>query len=178
MAITLLLAGNVVFLLLWIHSRMAYRKLLKLKLEKEEELFHVPSGTDFKSVQPQDYTDTQLLINLKHLFRKEKIFLEPDLGINDVAKKLGCSKAAVSKAINTHLHKNFPTLLNDYRIEESIRLLSDKETQNYKMEVISTMSGYKNRQVFHAAFKKATGITPNHFRDISRKETASSPTEI
>jgi len=46
-------------------------------------------------------------------------------------------------------------------------LLTNNKTSNYKMEVISDMCGFNNRQVFHAAFKKETGLTPNDFRKMA-----------
>ena len=74
----------------------------------------------------------------------------------------------LSHVINAYLHQNFSSLLNSYRIKESLKLLGDPQFFHEKMEVIGEMCGYNNRQVFHQAFKKEMGITPNHFRNIQK----------
>ncbi len=164
-------SAAVIFLILFVKARLAYKKLLKMTWSGQKEYNSLqPSNPDFPDIQPDNYADTELLINLKHLFRKEKVYLDPDLSISDLAGKLNSNKTAVSKLINTHLQKNFPTLLNEFRVNEAMLVLADPKNDVYKMEVIGEMCGYKNRQVFHNAFKKATGVTPAHFRKISRKK--------
>lgn len=161
----------VIFLILFIKARLAYKKILKMTWNSQKEYNGIqPADPDFPAVNPDNYADTELLINMKHLFRKEKVYLDPDLSINDLALKLNSNKTAVSKIINSNLQKNFPSLLNEYRINEAMNILADPKNDVYKMEVIGEMCGYKNRQVFHNAFKKATGVTPAHFRNINRKQ--------
>lgn len=166
----ILSCGNIVFLLLFIHSRKAYNKLLKRSLNRKENPYPIADNFKHTEINPQDNADAQLLINLQHLMRKDKIFLDPELNIQDLAHKLGTNKIVASRIINSYYKKNFPTLLNEYRINEAVRLLMN-EGKNYKLEIISEMCGYKSRQVFHSAFKKETGVTPNYFRKVSIEQS-------
>lgn len=68
--------------------------------------------------------------------------------------------------VNSYFGKNFPSLLNEYRVREAIRMLSDRSYHKYKLEEIGEISGYKNRQVFYCVFKKMTGVVPSDFRKM------------
>ena len=77
---------------------------------------------------------------------------------------VGTNKSRLSHVINTGLGQNYASLVNRYRVKESIQLLSDEQYFLEKLEAIGEMCGYSNRQAFHAAFKKEMGITPNAWR--------------
>ncbi|MCH3924820.1 MAG: helix-turn-helix transcriptional regulator [Bacteroidales bacterium] len=156
------------FLFLYLEKRRAYKKLVSKNMECAKRPMLIIKDLDLDNINFSDIKDKQILIALQDAFEKDKVFLNKDITINDLSKQLNTNKNNLSKLINTYLNKTFPTLLNEYRINEAIKLLVDKKTCNYKMEAISEMCGYNNRQVFHCAFKKETGITPNDFRKMSQ----------
>jgi AraC-like DNA-binding protein len=158
------------FLFLYLEKQRAYKKLVSKNMQYAQKPIITEKDIYFKTNNIPDNKDKQLLINLQELFEKEKIYLNKDLNIIDLSKQMSTNKNILSKLINTYLNKTFPTLLNEYRVNEAIQLLTDKKTSNYKMEVISEMCGYNNRQVFHSAFKKETGVTPNDFRKLMKNE--------
>jgi YesN/AraC family two-component response regulator len=119
------------------------------------------------NVSQFDIKDREILLNCIALFRKEKIYLKSEITIQEIAKLLNSNKTNISRLINSYYHKNFPTVVNEYRIKEAIHLLSDNKAGAYKLEVISEMCGFRNRQVFHQAFKRVTGMTPHDFRKTS-----------
>jgi AraC-like DNA-binding protein len=59
---------------------------------------------------------------------------------------------------------NYSCLLNEYRVNDAKYLLADKRDANKRVEEISTMVGFSNRQSFYAAFYKNVGETPNDYR--------------
>jgi AraC-like DNA-binding protein len=59
---------------------------------------------------------------------------------------------------------NFSCLVNEYRIKDALRLLSDKKHADKNVEEISAMVGFANRQSFYAAFYRIVGETPNGYR--------------
>lgn len=165
--LSLAVAVAAVFIVLFIQSRRAYKKLLKKNLQNQENTFRLSEKIDFENVKTQTSADRDLVGQLQVLFEEQKVYLEPDININVLAKKMGTSRGVLSHVINQYFHKSFPALLNQYRVNEALRLLTDKSSKDYKLEVIGEMCGYRNRQVFHSAFKRETGITPNHFRKVS-----------
>ena len=162
------LAAATLFFVLFVQSRKAYKILLKKNLQKQEDTFSFSDNIDFENVTTESPADRDMVALLRKLLEEEKVYLQPDLTINDLAKKMGTNRTTLSRIINQYFQKLFPALLNHYRVEEALRLLTDHSTREWKLEVIGEMCGYRNRQVFHSAFKRETGITPNHFRKISR----------
>jgi AraC-like DNA-binding protein len=159
------------FFFLYLEKQRAYKKLVSKNMQCAQRPIIMTKDIDVTMLNISDNKDKQLLMSLQEMFEQEKIYLNKDLNIIDLSKQLNTNKNILSKLINTYLNKTFPSLINEYRVNEAIKLLTDKKTSNYKMEVISEMCGYNNRQVFHSAFKKETGVTPNDFRKMSEQET-------
>ncbi len=170
--IAILSIALLVFIGLYVKWRIAYRRLLKKSLVHTERSFDIVETVDFSAVQSELPMENEMLSDLQRLMEQEKIFLQKDLTIVKLAKQLGTNRATLSHLINSRFHKNFPKFLNEYRVKEAIKLLSDEKTGNYKIEVIGDMCGYKNRQVFHSSFKRETGVTPTQYREMeSAKES-------
>lgn len=69
------------------------------------------------------------------------------------------------------MHQSFYELLNEYRVREACRRLSDEEHYGHlTIEAISISLGYKSRTTLLNAFKKQTGLTPTEYQRISRKQ--------
>ncbi len=161
------LAAAIVFLVLFIQSRYAYKKLLKKNLEEQESTFTFSDKIDYADIKADDSVEQDIIERLKVLLEDKKVYLDPDLTLVQLAKQMGTNRATLSHVVNQYFHKTFPALLNQYRVNEALRQLTDPAKKDYKLEAIGEMCGYRNRQVFHSAFKRETGITPNHFRKIS-----------
>lgn len=168
--LTVLAMSNILFLILFIHSRWAYRKLMQKSLETEEKKNALVETASYNIEVVPDEQERRILRDLQKAMEQEKVFLDPTISVQDLAKRLGTNRTSLSHIINTHLNQNFASLLNSYRIKEAVNLLSDPQHFDDKMEAVGEMCGYNNRQVFHAAFKKEMGITPNHFRNINKRK--------
>ncbi|MCR4964312.1 MAG: AraC family transcriptional regulator [Bacteroidales bacterium] len=154
---------------MFIQSRKAYKRLLKKNLEEQQTAFTFSDKIDFEDMKPDSPVDEGLIAQLQTLFEVDKVYLDSDLTLNQLAKKVGTNRATLSHVINQYFHKSFPAMLNQYRVNEALHLLTEKNSKDYKLEVIAEMCGYRNRQVFHSAFKRETGITPKHFRKVSEE---------
>jgi|GEM_PF-1101433 len=157
-----------VFLFLYLEKQRAYKNLVKQNMLWANRMSAIDTLSQHNQNSIED-KEQAVLNKLIDSFAKDKIYLQSDITINELAKMLGTTRAVLSKIINTYFQKNFSSLLNEYRIKEAIKLLTDPKTQNYKLEAIAQMCGYNNRQVFHAAFKKETSLTPLDFKELSNK---------
>jgi len=159
-----------VFFFLYIEKRKAY----KLLVDKNTQCAQLPvmnvSSISYDTLHPDSDVDRRILEQVQQLFEQEKIYLDSSLTIESLAAKIGCNRQTLSHCINQYMECTFPTLLNRYRVNEAIRLLTSPQTMNYKMESISLMAGYNNRQVFHSAFKKETGLTPSEFKQVAQSK--------
>lgn len=93
-------------------------------------------------------------------FRKEELFLHPDITLEDVAASLQIPKYKLSNIIKYSGYNNFYDFINKHRIEKSIHLLS-KMPQNHVIDSIIEQSGFKSRATFYRVFKQTTGKTPS-----------------
>lgn len=159
-----------VFFFLYIEKRKAY----KILVDKNTQCAQLPvmnvAAISYDTLQPDNNADKRILEKVHQLFEQEKIYLDSNLTIESLATKIGCNRQTLSHCINQYMECTFPTMLNRYRVNEAVRLLTSSKTMNYKMESISSMCGYNNRQVFHSAFKKETGLTPSEFKQVAQSK--------
>ncbi|TGJ98952.1 helix-turn-helix domain-containing protein [Leptospira langatensis] len=102
---------------------------------------------------------------LLRLLKREKIYLKKSLKEEDVAKEMGITVHQLSEIINTEFKTSFPSLLNQYRVEEAKFLLI--ENPNESTARIGENAGFSSRSAFYLEFKKVTGSNPNSFRKAS-----------
>lgn len=94
----------------------------------------------------------------------QKKYKQPNFSASDLAKMLKTNTRYLSAVVNSKFKMNFSCLLNEYRIRDAKRMLTDKRYVGKNIEEISAMSGFANRQSFYAAFYRIVGITPNEYR--------------
>lgn len=106
-----------------------------------------------------------LMEKIELLMEKEKLYQETELTLQQLAQKLNVPTYQVSQALNEGMKKNFYDLVNNYRVEEAKRLLSDTTNRNYTILSIGFEAGFNSKTTFNTVFKKFTGFTPTEFRD-------------
>ena len=96
---------------------------------------------------------------------------QQDLTVERLAEAVGVHEKTVSAVINEATGKNFNTLLNEYRIREVCKRLTDVEHYGQMTnETIAEGLGYKSRSHFIRTFKKVTGLTPSQYQKIAYQE--------
>jgi len=91
-----------------------------------------------------------------------QLHLNPNLTLAQLAKRAGCPSAAVSQVLNDKLDKSFNLYVNEFRIAEAKKLLTDEP--ELKLETVAERCGFNSSSTFFAAFKKIAGQTPARFR--------------
>jgi len=110
----------------------------------------------------------RVINRLEKLMETEKIYTRPDLTIDKLARRINTNRTYLSQIINEKHHKNYSNFINDFRIKEAMRLLSDPEKkEKYSIDAIANEAGFHTISNFNSVFKKQTGITPSIFRKIS-----------
>ena len=69
----------------------------------------------------------------------------------------------LSQIINQSFKKNFNGYLNEFRINEAIKQLSDISNKKTIQEILFD-SGFNTVSNFYSEFKKLTGLTPQEYR--------------
>ncbi len=94
----------------------------------------------------------------------EKKFKDVDYNTQQLCADLRTNSRYVSAVCATRFHKSYPELVNDYRVNEAMSLLTDKRFAKMTMEDIGEMAGFSTRQSFYANFYQRMGITPRQYR--------------
>ena len=94
----------------------------------------------------------------------QKKYRDKEYSAKKLAEDLGTNTRYISAVVNVRFHMNYTSFVNKYRIDEAMSILVDKRYQNLRMEEVSDMVGFANRQSFYASFYRIVGTTPREYR--------------
>ena len=94
----------------------------------------------------------------------QKKYRDKDYSAKRLAEDLGTNTRYISAVVNVRFHMNYTSFVNKYRIDEAMSILVDKRYQDLRMEEVSDMVGFANRQSFYASFFKIMGVTPRDYK--------------
>lgn len=112
-------------------------------------------------------------VRLRQLMIDEKLYLEPNLQLPQVASRLNVSTNLLSQAINQLEKKNFYELVNQYRIEHFKGLLQNPANSHFSILALGLDSGFNSKASMNRVFKEFTGLTPSQFQKMENQ--ASNP---
>jgi AraC-like DNA-binding protein len=132
---------------------------------KQPELFKV--SEEQKIVQKKERLSENesaiLKDRLDSLMTNERVFMENDLTLSDVAKQLKTSTNNISWVLNTVYDTTFYDFINGYRVKEFIQKIENKEHLNHTILALSLDSGFNSKSTFNKAFKILMKDTPSNF---------------
>jgi AraC-like DNA-binding protein len=109
-------------------------------------------------------TVDEVLPRLTQMMEEEKVYLDADLTLKKLAKRLNVHYNHLSQIINERMGKSFNDFINSYRIGEAKVKLADPAEGKKTILEIAYDTGFYSKSVFNTAFKKFTGKTPSEFR--------------
>jgi len=118
------------------------------------------------TVKRQSFTMEQRLVYkdlIESHFSKNSPFIKHRYSIRDLSAEIDVPSYLLSAFINQEYGKNFSEFVNENRVSYLIDLASQNpgHFQNYTLEVLGQMGGFKSRASFIAAVKRKTGKTPS-----------------
>lgn len=109
----------------------------------------------------------RLLNSITTILEDVSVISNSDFNLSMLAEKAGSNTKYVSSIINDVYGKNFKTVLNEYRIREACRRLTDKDHYgNMTIQAIYEEVGYNSAASFIQAFKKVNGMTPSVYQKL------------
>ena len=164
----------IVFLIMYNKNRRQLADQLSIK--KNKEIVKYETVIDNSVIEPKEIIEpkdsnstlseefkTMLELSISKKIRKEKLYLKNDFTLHDLAKILDTNRRYVSQVINERFEQNFSSFINEFRIKEAMKLMSDPNYQKFTIDSISKKVGFNSISAFNGAFKKVTGITPSTF---------------
>lgn len=102
--------------------------------------------------------------NIKNIMEKQRLFIDPEFTLNDLAEKTGYSVHNISQIINSS-GRNFYDFVNFYRVEEVKQYLCDPEkTKKHTILSLAFDAGFNSKAAFNKIFKNLTGQTPSQYK--------------
>ena len=102
--------------------------------------------------------DDTLSADFKRLMNDKKLFLQPNLTLEDVADILHSNKTYVSRMVNNSYGQGFSELMNRMRVDYAKEyILSHRSARQSE---IARNCGFLSASSFNTVFKKVTGTTP------------------
>lgn len=94
--------------------------------------------------------------------RRDKLFLNYQLGRDDYARIMGIDKNRFATVLKEQAGNNLSAYLNNLRLEHSIELF--RLHPEYSINEIATQSALPNISTFYRLFKEKYGMSPSVFR--------------
>ncbi len=129
-----------------------------------EDFADLPGEPDAKhmSVATLNEACAKLLPALVRLVDGERIFLQPNLSLGDIALRLGTNRTYISHIINTEFECSFYDFINGKRISFAQELITCNPGLSH--EQVAEMAGFVSASTFSRVFKKQTGKTFSQWR--------------
>ena len=100
---------------------------------------------------------------LSTLMQDEKVYLDPELTLSQLASQIGCSMDHMSQLINTEFGTDFHILMKERRLRLARDLLlEESDDPNYAYRV-AARAGFQSFEDFADSFKEMFGMTPTMF---------------
>lgn len=107
-----------------------------------------------------------LMEKIDALMKDRELYKNSNISVDKIASILGEKNRNVSAAINCYRKKNFKTYINEYRVAEAVRLLSEDKKNRLTVDAIAFERGFTDRSNFYRVFKKHKGTSPTDFRNM------------
>lgn len=152
-------------------------RLQHLKLYRSYQLI-VDKDTDLlPAVAPNPVSSTvsgklkqhqvqDLLDKINQAMSDVALISNPDFSLETLSRHIGSNTRYVSAVINESYGMNFKTLLNEHRIREAVRLLTNPNS-TLSVADVAISTGYNSSTSFINAFKKIKGMTPAVYRRLA-----------
>ncbi len=109
-----------------------------------------------------------LLLKLNDYLELEKPYLDENISLNQLSQRFETSPNQLSQAINEGLGLNLYQLINQYRLREVKRKLSDPKEDHKTILALAFESGFQSKASFNRIFKKSENTTPVEYRRNNR----------
>ena len=107
----------------------------------------------------------ELIHRIGTLMEEEKLYLNSELKLNDVADALNTNRNLISSCINSQQGCSFSQFVNGYRVEYAKNLIRRKP--DMKISEVWMQSGFSTETSFFRTFKAVTGMTPTEWKNTN-----------
>jgi AraC-like DNA-binding protein len=104
-----------------------------------------------------------LRAKLESLMTAEKLYLDNELSLPQLAEAMGVSVHDLSFLLNEKIGLNFFQFVNAYRVEEAKQIMLSDKYKHLNILGIAYSAGFSSKTTFNTVFKTQTGMSPSAF---------------
>ncbi|UCE42294.1 MAG: AraC family transcriptional regulator, partial [Candidatus Aminicenantes bacterium] len=144
---------------------MVFANLIVFKGLRQPEIFAgIEEKPKYQGSPLTKQEKEEYLQRLQAYMESERPYLSPSLTIDILAKRLSISSRYLSQVINESLGVNFFDYVNDFRVSEAKRILTDASSNQRNILDVLFDSGFNTKSAFNSVFKQHTGMTPSEYK--------------
>ena len=128
---------------------------------------HAPSEPPPMPYQKAALAPAQVLAieaGLRQAMECDKLYLESDLTLAQLAQALAVSPHQLSQFLSQHLGLSFYDYVNGLRVDAVKATLARPQSARRSLLEIALECGFGSKSTFNAVFKKSTGLSPTAYR--------------
>ncbi|MGL5888885.1 MAG: helix-turn-helix domain-containing protein [Bacteroidia bacterium] len=111
--------------------------------------------------------DEALLFRIREAMQTDKLYLNPELSLYQLARHLNMPAKLISATINRGTNQTFQAFVNSYRVKEVINRLEAGHQKQLTLLAIAFDCGFNSKATFNRVFREQTGKTPGNFVSTS-----------
>ena len=138
-------------------------RTMKEYINKKTEPSEENRKEKYQKSRMEEKTAMLIIGKLNECMEKDRLYLNPDLKLQDVAKVVKCNTGELSQVLNMFMNIGFTDYVNKYRIDEFIKRIQDKSASRYTLVSLSEQCGFSSRTSFFRSFKKFKGMSPAEY---------------
>lgn len=153
--------------LLWLPTILSSLSLLSLGVLSLTQAIEIQSDeasaeAPFREIDAEK--DRAIVAAVDAYVAKQKPYLDPDLTLSRLSRKLLIPAKQLSAAINRAKGENVSRFVNRHRIEEACRLLMERRSVTAAM----LDSGFNTKSNFNREFLRVKGVSPSQWLDAQK----------
>lgn len=117
---------------------------------------------------PEIPADPDRLADVVRALEERRLYRDPDLTLEGLARHVGLPASAVSHLLNAGLRRSFSQTINGYRLDEVKRRLLTRDAERLTILALAFEAGFNSKATFNRTFKEETGLTPREYRKRSQ----------
>ena len=105
----------------------------------------------------------QIISLLQKSMKDDKLYLNPELNLEAVAKHTGIVAKMISTVLNQHQQTSFNEWVNAYRIGEFKLRIRNGCLEQLTISALAMECGFNSQATFQRIFKQSEGVTPSAY---------------
>lgn len=135
-------------------------KLNKLNFTFSPSLEAIPQISEDKTSKSVSEKDIE---TVKRLMETDRVYLNPELNLSDLAQQANMSRGQLSEVINSGFNKNFNDFVNMYRVNAFKDMIKEDKHKQLSLLGIAQECGFNSKATFNRVFKKLTNYSPSEY---------------